>query len=311
MFEKIQHIGYLTPDLDAAIAWFEKSFGATNAGGGPLGKSYAVPSGGRNAYVRFGQAEAEIIEPEDKTGLSGDVLTMHHVGYLVSDILRAIDQLTAQGFKFAADKPFTNVMGQQLLYFDASTTNGVLMHLTQPPEQLLEKPLEHWRRDVLHLRRHLVEHHAFHVIPRTRAGPLERLYDLVGLIQFGVTQCNDKRNDLGTDIDNLTRCVGRKRQRAATANDRIAGRHGTLVPGDGRGVSCRFPAKLLLATLFILVDRRQLDRLDLVLRRGNVDFVLAVRTFAVLASGFVGGSNQLATLRTVKFDAHGRLLDWL
>ena len=31
MFEKIQHIGYLTPDLDAAIAWFEKAFGATNA----------------------------------------------------------------------------------------------------------------------------------------------------------------------------------------------------------------------------------------------------------------------------------------
>ena len=135
MFEKIQHIGYLTPDLDAAIAWFEKSFGATNAGGGPLGKSYAVPSGGRNAYVRFGQAEAEIIEPEDKTGLPGDVLTMHHIGYMVSDILRAIDQLTGQGFKFAGDKLFTNVMGQQLLYFDTSTTNGVLMHLTQQPDQ--------------------------------------------------------------------------------------------------------------------------------------------------------------------------------
>ena len=136
MFEKIQHIGYLTPDLDAAIAWFEKSFGATNAGGGPLGNSIAVPSGGRNAYVRFGQAEAEIIEPEDKSGLTGDVLTMHHVGYVVSDILRAIGQLTAQGFKFAADKPFTNVMGQQLLYFDPSTTNGVLMHLTQLPGQM-------------------------------------------------------------------------------------------------------------------------------------------------------------------------------
>ena len=135
MFEKIQHIGYLTPDLDAAVAWFEKSFGATNAGGGPLGMSYAVPSGGRNAYVRFGQAEAEIIEPEDKTGLSSDVLTMHHVGYVVSDILRTIDQLTAQGFKFATDKPFTNVMGQQLLYFDASTTNGVMVHLTQLPAQ--------------------------------------------------------------------------------------------------------------------------------------------------------------------------------
>ena len=135
MFEKIQHIGYLTPDLDAAIAWFEKSFGATNAGGGPLSKTYALPSGGRNAYVRFGNAEAELLEPEDKSGLSSDVLTMHHVGYVVADIDKSVDELATRGFKFAADKPFTNVFGQQVLYFDASTTNGVMVHLTQLPAQ--------------------------------------------------------------------------------------------------------------------------------------------------------------------------------
>ena len=138
MFEKIQHIGYLTPDLDAAIAWFEKSFGAANAGGGPLGKIYALPSGGRNAYLRFGNAEAELLEPEDKSGLTSGVLTMHHVGYVVADIDKSTDELTARGFKFAADKPFTNVFGQQVLYFDASTTNGVMVHLTQLPGQPAE-----------------------------------------------------------------------------------------------------------------------------------------------------------------------------
>ena len=64
MFDKIQHIGYLTSDLEAAVAWFERSFGAVTRGRRPLSPSYAVPSGGRNAYLRFGQAEAEIIEPE-------------------------------------------------------------------------------------------------------------------------------------------------------------------------------------------------------------------------------------------------------
>lgn len=136
MFERIQHIGYLTPDLDAAIAWFEKSFGAAKAGGGPLGKGYAMPSGGRNAYMRFGNAEAELLEPEDKSGLSSDVLTMHHVGYVVADIDRSIEELTARGLKFAADKPNTNVLGHRLLYFDSSTTNGVKMHITQLPGQM-------------------------------------------------------------------------------------------------------------------------------------------------------------------------------
>ena len=136
MFERIQHIGYVTPDLDAAIAWFEKSFGATKAGGGPLGKGYALPSGGRNAYVRFGNAEAELLEPEDKSSIPGDILTMHHVGYVVADIDKSIDELTAKGFKFAADKPNTNVLGHRLLYFDSTTTNGVKMHITQLPDQM-------------------------------------------------------------------------------------------------------------------------------------------------------------------------------
>jgi len=133
VFEKIQHMGYLTPDLDRAIAWFEESFGAVNAGGGPLNKGYAMPSGGRNAYMRFGNAEAELLEPEDKAGLSSEILTMHHVGYVVADINRAIDDLTARGFKFASDKPNVNVLGQTLLYFDSTTTNGVKMHITQLP----------------------------------------------------------------------------------------------------------------------------------------------------------------------------------
>ena len=60
MFDKIQHIGYLVDDLDRAVAWFKTAFGAENAGGGPVQSSRAVPSGGRNAFVHFGQVEAEI-----------------------------------------------------------------------------------------------------------------------------------------------------------------------------------------------------------------------------------------------------------
>ena len=135
VFQKIQHMGYLTPDLDGAVAWFQQSFGAVNGGGGPLPESYAVPSGGRNAYLRFGRAEAEIIEPQDKQVLSSGLLTLHHVGYVVADINQSMAALTAKGFQFAADKPFTNAMGQQVLYIDAASTNGVLVHLTQLPAQ--------------------------------------------------------------------------------------------------------------------------------------------------------------------------------
>ena len=135
MFQNIQHVGYLTADLDAAAAWFQQSFGAVVGGGGPLGQIPPLPSGGRNAFLRFGRVEAELIEPHDKQGLSSGHLAMHHVGYVVEDIDRSMAALADKGFKFVADKPFTNVMGQQVLYLDASSTNGVWVHLTQLPAQ--------------------------------------------------------------------------------------------------------------------------------------------------------------------------------
>ncbi|HEY7492560.1 MAG TPA: VOC family protein [Candidatus Tectomicrobia bacterium] len=133
MFDKIQHIGYLVDDLDKAVAWFRKGFGAENAGGGPVQSSRAVPGGGRNAFMHFGQVEAELIEPGDTSSLPKDTLVMHHVGYVVADIPRAVERAQARGFKFIAEAPFTNPLGQQVLYFDPDTTNGVLIHLTRLP----------------------------------------------------------------------------------------------------------------------------------------------------------------------------------
>jgi catechol 2,3-dioxygenase-like lactoylglutathione lyase family enzyme len=135
MFDKIQHIGYLTADLDGAVAWFKKSFGGERVGGGNMRGNEAVPSGGRNTFIHFGQVEVELIEPADPSaeGLAKDTLVMHHVGYVVADIHRASIQLQARGFQFAVKARGTNSLGQQVLYFDPVSTNGVLMHLTQLP----------------------------------------------------------------------------------------------------------------------------------------------------------------------------------
>jgi catechol 2,3-dioxygenase-like lactoylglutathione lyase family enzyme len=137
MFDKIQHIGYLAADLDAAIAWLGKSFGAQRVGGGPVAAAPAIrlPAGGRNAFVRFGQVEVELIEPADRGSLARDTLLMHHVGYVVHDIRKAMAECRVRGFKFVADTPRTNTLGQQVLYFDSATTNNVLIHLTHLPTQ--------------------------------------------------------------------------------------------------------------------------------------------------------------------------------
>src|SRR6187431_2433529 len=98
MFDDIVHIGYLVGDLDKAVAWFAHTFGAENAGGGVMRPGGIIPSGGRNAFVRFGQVETELMEPADKTGLPANTLVMHHVGYAVADIPETVARAKAKGF---------------------------------------------------------------------------------------------------------------------------------------------------------------------------------------------------------------------
>lgn len=136
MFDAIQHIGYLVADLEKAVAWFGRAFGATNVGGGGLADGPVVPGGGRNAFVQFGGVEAELMQPADTRALPPDTLVTHHVGYVVSDIARSAEQAKARGLRFLAEVPFTNPVGQQVLYCDPASTHGTLIHLTQVPRRL-------------------------------------------------------------------------------------------------------------------------------------------------------------------------------
>jgi catechol 2,3-dioxygenase-like lactoylglutathione lyase family enzyme len=91
MFTKIQHIGYRVKDLDCAVAWFAEKFGGQRAAGGP------AQLGGRNAFVRFGQIEVELLEPLGHEELPPDTLLMHHVGYVVPDVRAAATALKKKG----------------------------------------------------------------------------------------------------------------------------------------------------------------------------------------------------------------------
>ncbi|MCI0895694.1 MAG: VOC family protein, partial [Chloroflexi bacterium] len=115
-------------NLDKAIAWYVDNFEGEHIGGG------ASRSGGRNAFVNFGQVQVELIEPADTAGMSDDVHDMDHVGYVVGDVLSCMGGCQARGLKFVADAPNTNSVRQQVLYFDTETTLGSRMHLTRLPD---------------------------------------------------------------------------------------------------------------------------------------------------------------------------------
>ncbi len=125
MFSKIQHAGYLVEDLEAAVDWYVKTFGGKHTGGGGA-------AAGKLAFIQIGDVEVELIEPPDKSGLSGgDNHLLDHVGYVVDDLDKAVAEYKAKGYKFATDGPFVNIMGYRLIFFDISSTHGTRIHLTE------------------------------------------------------------------------------------------------------------------------------------------------------------------------------------
>jgi catechol 2,3-dioxygenase-like lactoylglutathione lyase family enzyme len=128
MFSKIQHVGYQVHDLDSAVSWFGEKFGGQRVAGG------GAQLGGRNAFVRFGQIEVELLEPARHAEIPPSTLQMHHVGYVVPDIQQAAAEFRNRGLKFASDGPVVNPLDHQVWWLDPSTTNDALIHLTQLPE---------------------------------------------------------------------------------------------------------------------------------------------------------------------------------
>ena len=78
--------------------------------------------------------KVELIEPEETRRPAGTSHAMDHVGYVVGNMHTCMGHCQSNGFKFAEGAPITNSIKQQVAYFDAATSMGSRMHLTQLPD---------------------------------------------------------------------------------------------------------------------------------------------------------------------------------
>jgi methylmalonyl-CoA/ethylmalonyl-CoA epimerase len=126
VFTGIYHIGYWTDNIEAAIAFYQQTFGAE------LFQQATNPEGNKMAFLHVGQTDVELIEPADRSVLGGQTgIIIHHVGYLVPNIEEAMAALSAKGVTFATAAPTVTPTGARIIYLDTASTNGARMHLTQ------------------------------------------------------------------------------------------------------------------------------------------------------------------------------------
>lgn len=127
MFIGVHHVGYLVDNLDETIQAYQELYGSE------------VELRFRNegikcnvAFLKSGATRVELMEPDDKAQLGGSkAQVLHHVGYQVPDIEKAMAEMRAKGIKFLDETPRVGPTGWKIAYFDGGDRLGVKQHISQ------------------------------------------------------------------------------------------------------------------------------------------------------------------------------------
>jgi methylmalonyl-CoA/ethylmalonyl-CoA epimerase len=122
----IHHLGVAVPDLDEALATYERLFGARVEH-----RDTVADQGVEAASVRVGASRVELLAPLCSETPVGRFLAsrgpgMHHVAYEVEDILVSLADLEAAGAELIDTAPRRGLFGLQVAFVHPDAVHGVL-----------------------------------------------------------------------------------------------------------------------------------------------------------------------------------------
>ena len=133
MFTRIDHVGVAVPDLDAAIAFYDSTFGLrsvhveTNDQQGIREAMLAVGDGSTRIQLLYPvSAESAVARFLDRNGPG-----LHHIAYRVDDIAAASAQLAASGLRLLYDAPRRGTAGSLINFVHPKDALGVLVELVE------------------------------------------------------------------------------------------------------------------------------------------------------------------------------------
>jgi len=129
--QKIEHIGIAVRDLSVSVPLFEKLLN-TNCY-----KTEQVASEKVNtAFFITGDSKIELLESTgDESAISRFIEKkgegIHHIAFMVEDILAEMDRLKTQGFVLLNDIPKKGADNKLVCFLHPKSSNGVLVELCQ------------------------------------------------------------------------------------------------------------------------------------------------------------------------------------
>jgi methylmalonyl-CoA epimerase len=133
LFTEIDHVAIAVNDLDAAIAWYEKVFGAT------VEHREVVESDGvAEALLRVADSYIQLLTPTRDDSPVAKYLAkrgegLHHVGYRVADCGVALEAVKAAGGRVIDQVPRPGSRGTTVAFVHPATSFGTLIELVEDP----------------------------------------------------------------------------------------------------------------------------------------------------------------------------------
>ena len=139
MLTRIDHVGIACHDLEAAIAFYESTFGLV-----VVSREQNTDQGVSEAMLRVADAPAgtsyvQLLEPLGPNTPVGRFLArhgegVHHIGYGVMDITAALASIGATGVRLLDARPRHGSMGASIAFLHPKDVGGVLTELVQAAE---------------------------------------------------------------------------------------------------------------------------------------------------------------------------------
>jgi len=131
LLTEIDHVAIAVNDLDAAIAWYALTFGAT------VDHREIVESDGvEEALLRVADSYVQLLSPTRENSPVAKYLAskgegLHHVGYRVSDVAVALEAVKDSGARVIDEVPRPGSRGTTVAFVHPKASFGTLIELVQ------------------------------------------------------------------------------------------------------------------------------------------------------------------------------------
>jgi len=134
MFDRIDHIGVATDDLDASLDLYGSTFEMEIAH-----RETVEEQGVEAVLLDVGEGHVELLLPLGEDTPVGRYLArrgpgLHHVAYAVGDIDAELSRLRDAGVELIDAEPRTGILDSRVAFLHPRATGGVLTEIVEPAE---------------------------------------------------------------------------------------------------------------------------------------------------------------------------------